>query len=160
MVTGKVGTKIQPLLYSFQMWAEDKGEGKYLPWDFKIDNWWNVKKTADSSTVRYVPEPTNNKKSEKERMFARSKEQLRGDEREKGWLLGGPCGYGEAPTRSKVPKYLRVSPLIHTISGVSPGQSFIQNKSFLKSTLILSSPSSSCRPIKKINRSLWSTDWF
>lgn len=66
-------------------------------------------------------------------MLARSKEQLRGDEREKGWLQGGPRGYGEAPTRSKAPKYPESQPIYsHRLRGFSWPEFYSKQKFFKK----------------------------
>ena len=101
-------------------------------------NWWNIKKTAYSSTERYVLGPTKNKKNEKERLLARSKEQSRKDKEKKDsgleespWLWKGLQHCQTPPERE---------PSIHTVSGIFPRQNVIQNKGQKNKSSPLSHP--------------------
>lgn len=135
MVAGKVGTRNQSSPLSIPHAKEGQGKEYICKWDLKIDNRWNVN-TANASTISYVPEPTNNNnnnRSAKQRSLAPREEQFREDKREKANYWKSHHGYGEDSNMLQVATLpQRRSLQIHTVIGIFPGQSLIQNKNFLR----------------------------
>lgn len=138
------------------MRKKDKGKGKYLQMVFlKLsNNWWNVKKTANSSTVRFILEPTNNRKSEKERILAWSKKQFREHK------AGGMATAGRVPMiKEKCFKYSKVT----TFFRYFPWRVFFKTKVFFLKTLLQFHPFLfliDYQKINKIGKQIYFSNWL
>lgn len=112
------------------------------------DNWGNVQKTANSSTLRYALEPTTKKGVKGKESWPEVKSSWEKTKDKKAHCWQSHHGRGEGSYWAQAAKWPRtVSLSIHSLR-YFPGQDFIQNKGFFflkKSTLTLPSPALSLK---------------
>ena len=164
MVTGKVGMKNKTSALSISNGTGRQGRRKIFANGILkySDNWWNVEKTANSSTLRYALEPTTKKKGlNRKESWPEVKSSWEKTKDKKADCWKSRPGYGEASHSSKSPNYPGEWAYLFSGSGIFPGLNFIQNKGF--KNIYSHTPFPYLikkKKEKKISKSLWSTGWF